>query len=175
MAGTPTRLTDLVRVARQGERLAMLERLRLRRAQSGRLAAADFQDAAAAALAQAGDACDAHRDERALALRSCYDAVSGKRIPADRIWDLYRQEALQRDLAATLAAEVAAQEAALQAATASLAAARDALVLAERRSRKRERLVERLLTQLRHALDEADDAARAEESEARADAARRVS
>ncbi len=168
MAGPPARLADLRRIARQSTVLAHLESRRLQRAQALRQACASACGDARLRETCAQDDSTAHGIHRQHTMRVAYDAVAGQRIGVDRLQAVRGHEDELRHAGETLAAEVASAMAARHAAETALAQAETALLQALRRSQKRERLADHLLKQHRRALDDADDAVRAEEADERA-------
>ena len=164
MAGAPARLADLGRAAGQSTVLADLEHRRLQRIQAARQACVNARDEWNARNICATDAVAAHASRRERILRAAYDGIAGQHIGVDALHAVRAEETRLQSMHEAIMAEAATARDGMHAAEAALAEADAALAQAVRRSRKRERLAGHLVTQHRRALDDADEAARAEET-----------
>ena len=162
------RLATLARSTGQSEILARLEQRRLQRAQALRRACAEEHAAASRRVETAAEALAHHAAHRDQTLRAAYDDINNRTVTAATLHTLRGQEDQLRRTQDKLAAEQTDAAADLQTAETALAEAQAKLLVAVRQSAKRDRLAAQLATQWAYALDEAEEARRADDVDDRA-------
>lgn len=161
-------LTILARRAGQTEILARLEQRRLQRAQVLRQSCTEAHLSAVRRAEAAAEALASHMAQRDQILRTAYDGIARRRVTAAMLHVVRGQEDQLRRAQDALAAEQEAAAASLQATQAALAEAQAALLQAIRRSTRRDRLASELATRWARALDDAEEARRADDVDDRA-------